>query len=752
MLTLTLWNTAETSQYTIDLYDHAPVNLNYQFSDVTEINKAKGSYSQTFRVPATKSNTDFFGRIDNPTQQPSSNFSVKKKIRASLSYSSIPLMNGYVQVKNMFVQKKDFADIELIFFGETLDLVRSLQEEKIADLDTSTLDHDLNITNLQNSWVGSGAFPLDGTIRYGIMDKGQNWSEADGTLTPFGTTSATALNQSDYTPFISAKWLIDNIISTAGFTYSSDFFDTADFAKVFLPAYNGSLVPRSSDNDAEAQVCGVNIAANVSLPVGSFVLVPFVDSFGGYDYSNNWSNVVTEHSYTAPYNCIITCTLNLVLTQTAGNFRIVRNTTTIIGYASTSLTSTTVNKTFTFTLEAGDFIHIIGESTTAGNFLVAPTASGWGGGASSFFRVDSVTEPFSGQEVNMSLNFPDLKQIDFLTSIQKMFNLVFVPDNNKPKHLIIEPYQDYISAGTQKDWTNKVDFNKDVVIRPTTDIQKNVYEWTNDVGQDFLNVAIQASNDRTYGRYKVEDTNNDFATGELVLKTAFSPYVLSYIPSTEVAIYRCIDGGGGGVQKPKAHLTYWCGLTLLYGTTWIYNDSVVPVSTTFFPVFSNYSATFPSVADNDLNFGYEIAFVDVQAHPLNTLYYKYWMSYVNELYSADSRLLSAYIKLTRADIQDFEFSDRIFIKDTYYRILKISNYDASTGGVVKVDFIKILSDISDCAYTPTGQLTSGEITFNSSATNYGNQACCERYGYVWVERKVGTSQCYPTSLANTPTI
>tara|TARA_R110002096_G_scaffold18591_4_gene63237 strand:+ start:539 stop:2791 length:2253 start_codon:yes stop_codon:yes gene_type:complete len=750
MLTLTLWNTAETSQYTIDLYDHAPVNLNYQFSDVTEINKAKGSYSQTFRIPATKSNTNFFGRIDNPTQQPTSNFSVKKKIRATLSYSTIPLMNGYVQVKNMFVQKKDFADIELIFFGETLDLVRSLQEEKLADLDTSTIDHFLNITNLQTSWLGSGAFPFDGTVRYGIIDKGQNWSEADGTTTPFGTTSATALNQSDYTPYISAKWLIDNIITTAGFTYSSDFFDTADFANVFLPAYNGSIVPRSIDNESEAQVCGVNLAANVALPVGSFVLVPFVDSFGGYDYSNNWTNSAT-YKFTAPYNCMLTCTLNVVQTQFGGIVHVFLNNTTIIGSAQTSSTNTS-NTTFNFTLEAGDTISVIAQSTTAGNFLVAPTSSGWGGGNSSFFRVDSVTEPFSGQEVTMSLNFPDIKQIDFLTSLQKMFNLVFVPDKNTPKHLIIEPYQDYISAGTQKDWTNKIDFTKDVVIRPTTDIQKNVYEWTNDVGQDFLNVAIQASNARTYGRYKVEDKDNDFATGELVLKTAFSPYVLSYIPSSEVAIYRCIDNGGGGVQKPKAHLTYWCGLTLLYGTTWIYNDSVVPVSTTFFPVFSNYSATFPSVADNDLNFGYEIAFVDVQAHPLNTLYYKYWMSYVNELYSESSRLLTAYIKLTRADIQDFEFSDRIFIKDTYYRILKISNYDATTGGVVKVDLIKILSDISDCAYTPTGQLTSGVITFNSSASNYGNQACCERYGYVWVSRKVGTSQCYPTSLANTPTI
>ena len=133
------------------------------------------------------------------------------------------------------------------------------------------------------------------------------------------------------------------------------------------------------------------------------------------------------------------------------------------------------------------------------------------------------------------------------------------------------------------------------------------------------------------------------------------------------------------------------------------------------------------------------------------------MGFVNELYSADSRLLTAYIKLTRADIQDFEFSDRIYIQDTYYRILKISNYDATTGGVVKVDFIKILSDVPDCADLPTGQRTYapslGAITFNGGTADYGSQACCERYGYVWVPDKLyNNPRCYPSTFAPTPTI
>ena len=48
---------------TVELYDHEPVNLNYKFTEVTEINKPASSYSQTFRVPMTKANQDVFGVV-----------------------------------------------------------------------------------------------------------------------------------------------------------------------------------------------------------------------------------------------------------------------------------------------------------------------------------------------------------------------------------------------------------------------------------------------------------------------------------------------------------------------------------------------------------------------------------------------------------------------------------------------------------------------------------------------------------------
>lgn len=742
MLRLILWNSTGGTQYDIDLYENVPVNLNYQFADVTEINKAKGSYSQTFRVPASNANKRFFGSIENPAVQPNGLFSVKRKIIAELTYNSVPMMRGYVQVKSVYVQKKDFSEIELVFFGEVLTLAKALEEKEISALDTSSLDHKLNYSNVSYSWAG---YLESGNIVYGIMDKGRNWTQADDSV--YNNEFIDVNNgiwQAEMTPYIRLKWLLDKIISNAGFTYSSTFLATNDFLKMYMPCYNGSGMVRAEENSAETQVASAGITSDFTL-TSSYQTIPVVDTAtGGYDYGTNFSN--TTHKWTAPYDCLITVSYRF--TPTNLSFNNFDTRLYINGAVAVQTAGGGGNTMYQRLCLSGETVYLTSKENSQQQVVLDANNAGQNQG--NWLRIDEVSEPLMGQDVLIKDNLPKIKQIDFLMGLQKMFNLVFVPDSSKPNHLIIEPFQDYLTTGTKKDWTNKIDYSKDVVVSPTTDLQRNIFDFTHDAGQDFVNVAVQNSTGRTYGRMRLQDEENDFATGSQELKTPFSPYLMSLIPSTQIAIHRAIDKDGKGIQTPKPQVAYYSGLQSQ--TTWyLRNDSGDEVTLNQIPVFSNYDSVNPNVTSNDLNFGHERAFFSIDSHPLNTLYYKFWKSYVNELYSESSRLLTAYVKLNRADIQDFEFSDRIFINDTYFRILKINNYDAAAGGVVKVDFIKIISDIRDCTYLPTGQLSTGEITFNSSNSNWGNRECCERYGYIWINRKGGISQCYPTTFQQQPT-
>jgi hypothetical protein len=98
------------------------------------------------------------------------------------------------------------------------------------------------------------------------------------------------------------------------------------------------------------------------------------------------------------------------------------------------------------------------------------------------------------------------------------------------------------------------------------------------------------------------------------------------------------------------------------------------------------------------------------------------------------------MRLSKQELADFEFSDNIYLKDTYWRVLKI-NYDSNVEGTARVELIKILSDVEICADIPTGWNDRYQyILFNNSTSvspDFGSEACCTKYGYEWTIIPVG---------------
>ena len=100
--------------------------------------------------------------------------------------------------------------------------------------------------------------------------------------------------------------------------------------------------------------------------------------------------------------------------------------------------------------------------------------------------------------------------------------------------------------------------------------------------------------------------------------------------------------------------------------------------------------------------------------------------------------------LTSREIHDFEFSDRIWIKDSYWRVNKIQ-YPATEKALSKVTLIKILADVRECAQIPVSISAFGVTFANADGTTTINpsQTCCEFYGYVYIGTK-----CYFKGIRN----
>jgi hypothetical protein len=708
----------------LEIYEFEPVNLTYAFTDITQVNKPTSGYSQTFRVPLTPKNEDVFGPYT-LAQVPA--YDLKEKIPVRLMDGGVLIMQGYIQVKGWYITGGQFVDVEVAFFGETADLAKSVGEGLLSDLDLSAFNHSVSYSNVTGSWSGS---LLSGDVRYGVVDRFRNWNESSNP----GTSK---MYPSEFTPFIRVEEVVKDIFDAAGFEYASTWLSGQ--SDLYMMLHGGGRNLRFTE-DLDSMKFWVGRTSDLTLTAPTtFTDVTFQESSPFYDLGADFATATWTVPVTGYYTMSFFYTFTLATGGATLQMRLTDGTThyTITTGNSGSLGG--YQKLLSGNFTAGTTWKVQAQ-TSAGNVTFISNSSRVGAGGTSW-HITSVLPWVS--TLDTARNMPKMRQIDFLMGLQKCFNLVFIPDRVNPKKIYIEPFNDYMATGDKKDWTNKIDLGMDITVTPTSDLQKKRYVWTHSEGEDLVNVTFQNSTSRVYGQHEILDPANDFATGEEIITSGFAPFVTSLIPDTPLNILRLISAEAqddASLPEVKARLAYWNGQL---DTSILVDNSGTAVANDlpFFGQFDTNNTQDADVTTDSLMFGIELPFFDITANPYDTLYNKYWQLYANQLYSSDARILTATFRLEPYDLSTFEWSDKIYLFDTYWRVLEISGYDPTTEGTVTVKLLKILGTIRDCTYIPaTGR--TGRIEFTTS-TGSGiftvNRTCCERYGFIY---DVTTAYCY----------
>ena len=700
-----------------ELYQNEPVNLKYQFTDVSDINASTSNFSQTFRLPMTEANQSIFGSVQELSVV--TPFDIKQKLSAALYNDGILLMSGYVQVKGFYKQKGRFMDVECVFFGEVSDLSKKVGDGMMTDLDLSDFDSTLNTSNIEATWNATSA-----ATRFGIVDRGSNWS------------GSTTWNASDYmdasvpTGFLRASDLLTKIFTEAGLTYESNFFGAAPMTELYLMANAGALF-NGFTNAQQNVPFHVGLNANAVYTGHIWQDVPLAETGSFFDAGGNWSSA----TFTAPadgnytfrakvsfFSVSATDAIHVALWKNGSLWQTIVDSGTL----SSNLYATNQITTPSTYLETGDVItYRIFFNNSSDSCILRGTGDLYSPSTS----LELIDVTLAGTAWNAALNMPTMKQIDFLFGLQRMFNLVFIPDHYVEGKYHIEPFADYISSGVKKDWSNKINLDKDVHTTPTTDLQARSYEWNMTAGQDFIGQQVLSQLDRVYGRFRVTDPNNDFATGTKDIQSPFASYTISNVPNTDFQILRMIGPQGEVLEDPLPRLAFWTGLQTL--GNWYFGSGANQRST--FPHFSDLSDFGASVDPStiDLNFGYERKFRPILANPRDALYYKYWHPFTGELYSSDARIMTAFFRLTASDINQFEWSDQIYIQDAYWRILSIEYTANDDGALAKVTLLKRVAADRLCSHLPLSFDKDGRIKWvNESGTELYSvpQACCDLFG------------------------
>lgn len=714
-----------TTRHVLELYENETISQTWQFSDLQTFS-ALGSFSREFRVPATRVNCDAMGYLQDPNWSELIDY-FQVKLDAELRVQTLPLARGYIRVGRVVTQADKLADFELTFYSEAPDLFSKLGSKKLKDILALT---DLNAVLDYDEVVNATGYPY----LYSLSDYGQKWDETgtSGSRSIYDESVTGCVRAGDLTPSLSWGWIFEKILREAGFEFEATALLNI-INEYYAPWINSKALIYTSSEQATLFKYYLSASAAAS---PSFVSLPFVAE--SFDNGNN----VSGANFTAPAagiyffrvwatidNTAAVSSLNIAYRNlTQGDFIEVINQSIPIGVTNFDSATSFVG----VTAQAGDQLTFWFRSAAGAAATLIGGASYSGGCGVELYDI-TFTE---GYLLDWSGNAPDILQADFLRDVLNMHCCVVVPDRNVSNLLLIRIIKDYIGSGVERDWSRKLDISKDIVLSNTSDFQYKELSFTYSEGEDVAS-QIYKGLGRIYGDYKINgytvtenDVPTDFARdGEQVVQLTTQSTPCNYIDGTSIIIPKFVDSDWNFVS-PKLRCLFHAGDFPLY--LWITAGNF-PDTGYVVPVLNHYESTNPSFADEDLNWAPERPLQLIQSSPINTLFNLYWRDYLNGLYSPQARVLEAYFALDLADIQSFTFADLIWVKNVWWRILKIEDFKIGVSDTVKVTLIKYIEPGAETSAIPVGATAGGEVEFEDGAGNpiSPTQSACERYGFVW---------------------
>jgi hypothetical protein len=371
---------------------------------------------------------------------------------------------------------------------------------------------------------------------------------------------------------------------------------------------------------------------------------------------------------------------------------------TILNLAITGTTTTnfyTWNAAANVSLTSGDYLEVVYSASSpivsGPDFIKATNGN--------LFVDSPVAVPVEigyGDTIQMNYAIPkNIRQIDFFTSIIKLFNLYVTEDKFDKSLLYIEPFVDFYSEQSQNavDWTYKLDRNSPVSVKPMSEINAKIYNFKYAEDSDYYNDLYKKRYNITYGSY-IFDTLFEFIdqVTDVVLIFASTP-LIGYVG--EEKIYPTIFKLSGTTEETTdSKIRIMQTLKATGVASWAIKDGVtVLASTTNYGYAGHFDD--PDNVTNDLNFGplEELFFILVAGDLTVTQFNVYWSSYMAEITDKDSKLLTGKFYLTPKDILNLDFSIYVNVNGNLFRLNKITDYNLTKPDLCEVQLLKVINTL-----------------------------------------------------------
>lgn len=454
----------------IDLFKDEQVSFNQSIQNIKDPAKIFTEFTQTFTVPASKGNNKIFKHYYN--YNITGGFDARNKVDSLIELNNVSYKQGYIKLEGVDLKVNKPYSYRITFFGETVSLKDLIGDDKLGKL-SKLSDYDLtyNSTNIKAK-LQSGTDIITPLITSGASDANEdinnysrlyynslNHGTADGNLYYHtgGGTNSNGVLWSDLKYALKIRRIIEAIENQyVGIEFTDDFFTSTN--SVYENLY--MWLHRKKGNVQQAS----QVLEFPTLVNGFGLPIQFTTMLNGTS--------LEVYSSCNPYNSSVPCP-NTSLPSIQQELQL--TTTSSVGYTvvinrNGSVWATIPNLTGTQSLDEGD-MGVMDEASYTITIITTQniTFSNIEWNLSGFFSGSGWSETYQTGSFTATADFefiiqqqiPDIKIIDFLTGLFRMFNLTafYVSDPQDADYgkIKVQKLDAFYAAGTSYDISEYVD-------------------------------------------------------------------------------------------------------------------------------------------------------------------------------------------------------------------------------------------------------------------------------------------------------
>ena len=720
----------------VDLFDNENISLKSTIQDIKDIGKVFADFSRTFEIPANDNNNKLFKHIYNPDVD---GFNPIHKREAKIYLNHMPFRDGFVFLQQIKMKFNKPTSYTLIFYGGLVTLKDRLGNKTLKSLYTAdtTLTHTYDAATVKTGFTSTGLssgtiiYPLITSLKRLYYDSAEVTPNYDGNLfKPSSPSTTRGVSFLDLKPAIKVTDIISKIQSKFNVSFTG-FFSTTPVSNLYLwlSRSSGEIIEYTDDNDETKSVQITSFAttdttdSRVTISDNAF---KFTTSGGNRQGSAHVHDVsiasISPTSANFTLKAIDRITGDIISEkQIQGD----SSTTHRVGFNNG--TNIGGSKFKNFLKRDYEIIYII-ETSAGVSFTASVEHTIKHGGSGQANQTKSINYIANGGSSFNTIgtlrvvdHFPDMKILDFLTGLFKLFNLTaFVQEPVASTPVIeVKTLDSFYSSATSNmsggtiDITEFVDIQSHLV-EPTKPFNRVSFEYEETkallMEQHFSKYSEVFGNEI----FDVQDTEIRDADGNAIGTETdkYSPIGVEYkvkVPFSHLKyerIYNEADNvvteiqwgyAAGGTFKHEA-LTVPKGNydsvdlapLLFYGILQTISDSKPinlmdgsgeSITTYWRPSNSNEEGSITTAPSFNLNFDSEFDewnrrdfkdFDDTSGDFIDkSLFATYYANYVRGAFHEQKRIFKFKCYLPAKFLTQYKLNDQLKIQDRLYRINSI---------------------------------------------------------------------------------